>query len=180
MSPALTRARRLIRGILHYKSPRMKHEENSIRGIRRAHALGLDGIDIDVLLDADGNPYGNHWPRPMERDGFKDTALRNRMPKDKLFHTMTPRQVRRLLAVTRGRFYRIRRLEVLLAECARLGVVAVLEPKGDKRLARDSFWQYIAKVADRLGATVSVRALPENAAALAPARRAGLEAWEIR
>ena len=37
----------------------------------------------------------------------------------------------------------------------------------------------IAEFAEDVGCTVSVYALPENAAALEPARRAGFQAWEI-
>lgn len=163
--------------VFHLKFPHMKHEENSLRGIRKAKRLGFTEIDIDMLMDLLGFIYGCHWPFPMLRDGFRDTALRNRMPRRTNIKNMLPRQVRRLLAMPG--FYRIQRIERLLAECARVGIGAVLEPKGDPRFNQDAVWQHLAKVCDDLGVHARVYALPENAAALAPARRAGFKVKEI-
>lgn len=174
--------------VFHVKYPRMKHEENSIRGVREAKRRGHDEIDLDLSISlADprcplrhplgepckGHIYGNHWPRPMERDGFRDTALRNRMPKDKVFSTMTVKQVGRLVARTGRRLFRIRRIERLLQECAKRGVGAVLEPKDDDRFDEDWPWEHIAQVADDCG--VEVRVYGFHPKALAAAKRHGLK-----
>lgn len=168
-----TRARRNIGRILHYKQPR-KHIENSLRGIRRAARGHFDAIDLDMQITSDGRIVGTHWGRPMVLDGFHDPE--RKIPRYTPVRRMTYAQVRRL--VTPGR-YRIQPIETLLRACARRGIVALLEPKGDPRFRQDWPWEHLADVADDVGCTVSVRALPENAAALAPAERAGFEAWQI-
>jgi hypothetical protein len=168
-----TLARRKVGRIFHVQWPVFKHVENSLRGIRRAARRGYDAIDIDMQITKDGVVVATHWGRPMVRDGFHDPA--GDIPRYRPVKRLTWAQVSRLVA---GK-YHIRRIERVLRACARRGVVAVLEPKGDPRFTHDTVWRYIAAVADDLGATVSVRALPENAAALAPAKRAGFQAWEI-
>lgn len=170
----LTRARRLIGRIRHVQWPVMKHVENSLRGIRYAARHGYDAIDLDMQITSDGRIVGTHWARPMVRDGFHDPD--HKIPRYRTVRRMTYRQVRRLVS---SDHYRIQPIETLLRACARRGVVALLEPKGDPRFAQDWPWQHLAAVAEDVGATVSVRALRENADALAPARRAGFEAWEI-
>lgn len=167
--------------VFHLKFPRMKHEENSIRGVHEAKRRGDDEIDIDMLMDLLGFIYGCHWPFPMLRDGFRDLILprRRRMLRRTNIKRMTPRQVGRLVAFSRGRAWRIRRIERLLAECAKVGIGAVLEPKGDPRFDYDKPWQHLAKVVDDLGVHARVYALPEHAAALAPAKRAGFKVKEI-
>lgn len=169
-----TVARRKIGRILHVKWPVMKHVENSLRGIRRAARRDYDAIDIDLQMTKDRIIVGTHWARPLKRDGFRDPE--GKIPRYRPVRQMTWIQVHRLVAPKR---YRIQRIERLLRACARRGVIALLEPKGDKRFAEDWPWEYMRDVAEDCGATVSVRALHENRAALAPARRAGFEAWEI-
>lgn len=169
-----TVARHRIGRILHVKYPVMKHVENSLRGIRRAASRGYDAIDIDMQITSDGVIVGTHWARPLKRDGFHDPE--GKIPRYQTVRRMTWIQVHRLVAPKR---YRIQRIETLLRACARRGVIALLEPKGDPRFANDNTWRYLAAVADDLGCEVSVRALHENRAALAPARRAGFQAWEI-
>lgn len=173
----LTRARRRIGRIFHVAWPVLKHVENSVRGIRYADAHGFKAIDIDMQITKDRVIVGTHWARPMRRDGFRDPKrlIRPGTPIRRLTWT----QASRLVAGHRPRRYRIQRIEKLLGVCARHGVVALLEPKGDARFVLDWPWQHIAAVADDLGCTVSVRALPENADALPAARRAGFKAWEI-
>lgn len=172
----LTRARRLIGRILHVEYPVMKHVENSLRGVRRA-ARRHEAIDLDMQITKDNRIVGTHWPRPLLRDGFRDP--RRRIGRHARVRDLTWAQVSRLRAGHRPRLYRIQPIERLLYECARRGVVAVLEPKGDPRFTQDWTWQHIAKTAEAYGATVSVRALRENADALPAARRAGFKAWEI-
>jgi glycerophosphoryl diester phosphodiesterase len=169
-----TRARYRVGRILHVQWPVMKHVENSLRGIRRAGRGRYDAIDLDLQITADNVIVGTHWPRPMIRDGFHDPE--HRISRYRPVRRMRWAQVARL--VTPGR-YHIQRIERLLRACARNGVIALLEPKGDPRFRNDSVWRYIAAVAEDCGATVSVRALRENADALPAARRAGFEAWEI-
>jgi hypothetical protein len=86
---------------------------------------------------------------------------------------MTWTQVSRLVAGRWPRRYRIRSIEAALYHCARLGLIAYLEPKGDPRFAQDWPWQHIRAVADDVGCHVRVRALPQNADALEPAARVG-------
>jgi glycerophosphoryl diester phosphodiesterase len=172
-----TLARRLIRGIGHVKAPTPKHVENSNRGDRRAKRQGKDGNDLDLQITKDNRIVNTHWARPMIRDGFRDPY--GQIPRHRMVRQMTWAEVSRLVAGRWPRRYRIRSVEQALRHCARLGVVAVLEPKGDPRFRLDWPWQHIAAVAEDVGATVSVRALRENAAALEPARRAGFKAWEI-
>ena len=173
-----TLARRRIGSILHVKWPTPKHVENSARGIRRAKRLRKKSIDLDMQITKDGVIVGTHWALPMVHDGFFDPL--GKIGRHTPVSELAWAQVSRLRAVTRGRVYRIHRIEELLAACERYGRVALLEPKGDRRFRIDAPWQHIALVADDLGATVSVRALPQNAAALPPARRAGFKAWEIK
>lgn len=168
-----TRARRKVGRIFHVAYPVMKHVENSVRGVRRA-AHRYDAIDIDMQITADRRIVATHWARPMVRDGFHDPEhkIRRYTPVQR----MTFAQVRRLVAPKR---YRIQPIERILRACARRGVVAVLEPKGDRRFTEAWPWEHIAAVAEDVGAVVSVRALHQNADALVPACRAGFEAWEI-
>jgi glycerophosphoryl diester phosphodiesterase len=172
-----TRVRRRIGRILHVAHPTPKHVENSVRGIRRAHRRGFASIDLDMQITKDRVIVGTHWARPLLRDGFRDP--KRRIGSHAIVRNLTWAQVARLRAGRWPRRYRISRIERLLSECARLGVVALLEPKGDPRFATDWPWQHIAAVAEDVGCTVSVRALGENAAALKPARKVGFEAWEI-
>lgn len=173
----LTRARRLIHGIGHVEYPTPKHVENSDRGDRRARRQGKDGNDLDLQITKDNRIVNTHWARPMIKDGFRDP--RSLIPPHKMVRELTWVQVSRLVAGRWPRRYRIRSIERALYHCARLRIVAVLEPKGDPRFREDWVWQHIAAVAEDVGCTASVRALPENAAALEPARRAGFEAWRI-
>lgn len=172
-----TLPRRLIGSIFHVAYPVMKHTENSVRGVKRAKRLGKHAIDIDMLITSDNRIVGCHWDRPLERDGFRDPL--GRIGRSVTVRHLTYTQVSRLVAGRWPRRYHIQPIERLLAECARLGVIALLEPKDDPRFATDWPWQHIAAVADDFGTTVSVRALPQNAGALPAARRAGFEAWEI-
>lgn len=87
--------------VFHLEAPRMKHEENSYRGIREAIERGFDSIDLDMSrcksssgVPGRGKCDGNHWSHPMERDGFVDPS--HRMPRDKRFADMSPKQVERL------------------------------------------------------------------------------------
>lgn len=170
----LTRARRRIGRIFHLKWPHFKHEENSVRGAVYAHRHGYNAIDLDLQITADGFVVVTHWARPMRRDRFYDPKhkIGPHRPVDKLDWW----QVRRLRTHDG---YRIRRVERMLRVCADLGIVALLEPKGDPRFKKLWPWEHIAAVADDVGCTVSVRALRENAGALPVARSVGFEAWEI-
>lgn len=169
-----TLARNRVGRIFHVAWPVMKHVENSVRGATYAHQHGYHAIDLDLQMTSDGVIVVTHWARPMRKDRFYDR--RHRIDPDTPIHHMTWRQVRRLR--TRDG-YRIQRVERLLHACARLGIVALLEPKGNRAFRLNWPWEYIATVADDLGCTVSVRVLHKNAGALAPAIRAGFEAWEI-
>jgi len=174
----LSRPRRWFRGLIgHVESPVPKHVENSNRGDRRAKRQGKRGNDLDMLITEDNVIVNTHWPHPMIHDGFRDPY--DRINRDTPVRKLTWAEVSRLRAGRRPRLYRIRTMDEALRDCARLGIVAVLEPKGDPRFKQDWPWQRIARVAEDVGCTVSVRALRENAAALPPARRAGFEAWEI-
>jgi hypothetical protein len=173
----LTRARRRIGSIFHVSAPTPKHVENSDRGDRRAKRIGKRAIDLDMLITEDNRIVNTHWPHPMIHDGFRDPH--GEIDKDTPVRRLTWVEVSRLRAGRWPRRYRIRSIEHALAHCARLGVVALLEPKGDPRFAKDWPWQHIATVAGTVGCTVSVRALSQNADALPAARRAGFEAWEI-
>lgn len=156
--------------IFHLQFPRMKHEENSVRGAVYASRHGYNAIDLDLQMTADGFIIVTHWARPMRKDRFYDP--RHRIGPDRPVHKLDWWQVRRLR--TRDG-YRIQTVDRMLRVCARLGIVAYLEPKGDPRFGRDETWQHIAQVADDVGAHVKVRALRANRAALGPAGRAGFE-----
>lgn len=169
-----TRARGRVGRIFHVKAPIKKHVENSLRGIRRAARGRYDAIDLDLQMTADGVIVGTHWGRPMVHDGFHDPQ--GKIPRYRPVRRLRWIQLARLVAPGG---YHIQTIETLLRGCERRGLVAVLEPKGDPRFEQEWPWQHLAIVAEDLGATVSVRALHENAAALPAARRAGFEAWEI-
>lgn len=188
-----TLARRRIGRIYHVSFPLMKHVENSVRGIRRAARRLFKAIDLDILITkADphcphhgdpehvngrcvGHIVGCHWQKLLRRDKFRDPE--HRIALDAMVRNLTLDQVLRLKTVDG---YRVRRIAALLRACARRRLVALLEPKNDARFAQEWPWKYIALVSEDLGTTVSVRALPQNAEALAPARRVGFEAWEIK
>jgi hypothetical protein len=199
----LTRTRRWVNrhGIGHVKHPIPKHVENSDRGDLRAKRQGKRSNDLDLQMTmadpecpyvghpehVDGVCHGHvvntHWLRALLRDGFRDPL--GRIPRHKRVDRLTLRQVLRLRAGRWPRRYRIRTIERALRHCARVGIVAVLEPKGDPRFRQDWVWEYIFAVAEDVGCTIAIRALPENAAALPVARRVAarsgqhVEAWEI-
>lgn len=168
--------------VFHVRHGEMYHTENSLRGIRRAaRARNPDGtrkydeIDLDLLISKDNRIVGCHWPRPIRRDGFRDP--KKQLAPSRTVASMTLLELARLKAAHWPRVYRIQTVERLLAECARVGIGAVLEPKSpDFTLAH---WQHIGKVADAVGVHVRVYALPQNSAALDPARRAGFNVKEI-
>lgn len=172
-----TLARNRVGRIFHVSWPRMKHEENSNRGDRAAKRRGYRAIDLDLLITSDNRIVNTHWDRPLLRDGFRDP--RKQISRNARVRDLTWKQVSRLRAGRFPRRYHIRSLEAALAHCGHLGLTALVEPKDDPRFAEDWVWQHIAAVADDVGCIVSVRALSQNAAALAPARRAGFKAWEI-
>jgi hypothetical protein len=174
-----TRVRRWVNrhGIGHVKAPTPKHVENSNRGDRRAKRHGKRSNDLDMQITQDRRIVNTHWARPMIHDGFRDPH--GEIPRGRMVRNMTWAEVSRLVAGRFPRRYKIRSIEQALRHCARVGIVAVLEPKGDRRFTEDWPWRHIAAVAEDVGCTVSVRALPENAAALKPARKVGFEAWEI-
>jgi hypothetical protein len=130
-----------------------------------------------------GHILNNHWLRALLRDRFKD-PLRKIARRARIDRLTWP-QVSRLVAVTRGRKYRIRRIARRLRHCARLGLVAVLEPKGDPRFELDWPWEYIFAVAEDAGCAIAIRSLRENRAALTAARRVAarsgvhVETWRI-
>lgn len=200
----LTRARRWVNrhGIGHVKAPIPKHVENSDSGDRRAKRQGKASNDLDLTIsEADphcplvgdpehgpgdvcrGHVLNNHWLLLRLRDHFIDPlhriGLRARV------NRLSWPQIHRLYAVTGGRRYRVRRIRRALAHCARIGEVAVVEPKGDHRFLEDWPWEYMFAVAEDIGCTIAIRALPQNAGALPVARRVAarsgqhVEAWEI-
>lgn len=172
-----TLARRRVGRIYHRLRP-YKHIENSKRGARLARRLGLPSIDWDLQITADGVIVVCHDNQPMLH-GFFDPL--HRLPRDAKISELTWAQVSRLRARTGVRLYRIQRIETMLRFAARLGINAVLEPKANRRFSLDWVWQRIVAVAEDVGATVSVRALPElgGVAHVAAARRAGIQAWLI-
>lgn len=187
-----TLARHRIGRIYHVKYPVMKHVENSVRGIRRAARRLFKAIDLDILITkADphcqhvghaehvngkclGHIVGCHWQKLLRRDKFRDPE--HRISLDAKVRNLTLDQVLRLKTVDG---YHVQPIAVLLRTCAMRHIVALLEPKNDARFALSWPWNYIALIAEDLGTTVSVRALPQNAAALPAARRVGFAAWMI-
>lgn len=174
-----TATRRWLRGSIFHIKARVapKHVENSNRGDKRAKRAGKRGTDLDILITKDGRVVNTHWPRPLLRDGFRDPH--GRIAKMARVRDLTWVQVSRLRAGRWPRRYRIRSIEAALAHCAKLGLVAVLEPKGDPRFKSAAVWEHIAEVAEDVGCAVSVRALPENADALPYAKAAGFRTWVI-
>lgn len=147
--------------IFHVKYPRMKHEENSIRGIREAKAKGFTEIDVDMQPDGQGNIYGCHWGQPMVKDGFRDTAKRKRMPKTTPITHMTPAEVGRLVAGYVKR-YRVHRIERLIAECAAVRIGMRAEPK-HPMFTKVGPWQHLHQVAKDKGCALQMYALREHA-----------------
>lgn len=172
-----TLARHRVGRIFHLLRPH-KHEENSKRGARRAKHHGFPSIDWDEQITRDGVIVICHDNQPMLH-GFFDPL--HRLPRDAKISDLTWAQVSRLRARSGLLLYRIQRIETMLAYAARLGLVVVLEPKGNRAFSLDAVWQYTAHVAEDVGATVSVRALRElgGVAHVAAARRAGFQAWLI-
>lgn len=188
-----------IRGsVYHIRKGEWYHRENSLRGVRAARRAGKRGIDIDLQMskpcrvgdprgcgdpDCIGHPFGTHWGDPLRRDGFRDPL--GKIPKTAKIRDLYRWEIRRLIAVDRGRVYRIQPLENLIRECAKQGIVAVLEPKGDRRFELAAVWQRIAKYADSVGAHLagySIRNLGGPNAGVrrvAAMRAAGIDAHPI-
>ena len=172
-----TLARNRIGRIYHRLRP-FKAVENSIRGIRRAKRGGFRSIDIDMQITKDRVIVACHDGQPLLHGFFDPLGL---TPHDTHMRDMEWATVRRFRDRTGFGLYRIQRIETMLHACARYGIVALLEPKGDHRFEDDWPWLHIATVADDVGCTVSVRALVEldGAAHVAAAKRAHIQAWEI-
>jgi glycerophosphoryl diester phosphodiesterase len=172
-----TRARRRIGRIFHLLRP-YKHVENSRRGARRAKRRHDPAIDWDLQITSDNVIVVCHDNQPIKH-GFRDP--KGKFGREFRISEHTWAEVSRLRARTRGLTYRIQRIEPMLALAHRLGLIAVLEPKNDRRFALAWPWKHIAEVADDVGATVSVRALRElhGVEHVAAARRAGFQAWLI-
>lgn len=141
-------------GIFHLKWPRWKHEENSLRGIRFASTHGYGWIDLDLQITSDGVIVVTHWPRPQRRDAFRDP--RRKISRDTPVSRLTWAQVRRL-RTSDG--YRIRRIETMLRACAKYGIGAYVEPKGDRRFELDAPWRHMKAVAEDVGADLRARSL---------------------
>lgn len=161
--------------VFHLKWPHYKHEENSIRGAIYAAEHGFSKIDLDLQLTKDNVIVVTHWARPMRRDRFYDR--RARLDPDTPIDQLTWRQVKRLRTHDG---YRIRRIERMLRVCARLGIIALLEPK-TLRLARDWVWEHITQVADDVGAEIQAYALRSHGGdeLVKVARRHDVRAWVI-
>lgn len=142
--------------IFHLKFPRMKHEENSIRGARYADRHGYDKIDWDLQLTKDDVIVVTHWRRPMLQDKFFDP--RRRIAPNTPIGRLTWWQVKHLKTHDG---YRIRRIEQMLPVIARLGMVAVLEPKSPK-FAAGWIWEHITQVARDCGARIEAYALKSH------------------
>lgn len=155
--------------IFHIRTWFLKHVENSIRGIRKAARLGYDAIDLDMLITSDGVIVACHWGEALAKDRFVDP--KHRIQHNALIKHLTWAQVRTLRAQPGN--YRIQRIEIMLAACARNKIIAYLEPKYDHRFGQDWPWQHIKDTAAKYGTKVRVYALPDNAYALEPARRVG-------
>lgn len=190
-----------IRGsVYHVRKGEWYHRENSLRGVRAARRAGKRGIDIDLQMskpcrpgdprhcgDAHciGHVVGTHWGQPLLKDGFRDPL--RRIPKTARVRDLYIWEIRRLIAVDRGRVYRIQPIERLLRECAKRGVVAVLEPKGDRRFELVATWQPIVRYADLVGAHLAGYAIrdidkdgdPDGARRAAAMRAAGIDAHPI-
>lgn len=153
--------------IFHKKHRDPYHEENSLRGIIRAAKARRrirrivrgrsirswvrrwNEIDIDLTITKDGVVVGNHWGRPLLKDGFIDPL--GKISKQARIHELTWDEVKRLH--TRDG-YRIRRVETLLAACAEHGIGARLEPKVDSRFEDVETWLPIKAYATKVGCRV--------------------------
>jgi hypothetical protein len=158
--------------IYHVRHPIKKHVENSIRGIRRAARRLFVWIDLDLLITkADpecplvgdeehvngvclGHIVGTHWDRPMLRDGFFD-------PEGLLSPRTTVRQMtlEEALRLKTKDGYRIKRVRVLLRECALRGIGAYVEAKDDKRFELDWPWRYLKAAAKQRGCRLRARTI---------------------
>ena len=159
--------------IFHVRHPIKKHVENSIRGIRRAARLLFAWIDIDLLitkadpdcpLPADdeehidgvchGHIVGCHWDRPMLRDGFYD-------PEGELNPRLRVRDmsIDEALRLETKDGYKIRRVRVLLRECALRHIGAYVEAKDDKRFELDWPWRYLNTAAKKRGCRLRARTI---------------------
>lgn len=162
--------------IAHPARGQAYHLFNSIRGIRRAARRGFKRIDLDLCITRDGVIVVNHWPRPMLHDGFYDPL--GQIARRAAVHTLLWRQVRRLRT---RRLYRISTLRRCLQACARHGITAVIEPKGDSRFTDPDTWARIDAMRAETGAQVEVRVLAQNNPDGAVVRAASkyFKAWEI-
>lgn len=151
------------------------HVENSIRGIRKAKRAGYAGIDLDLQITKDGVIVNTHWPRPMMRDGFRDP--KRKLRRWRTVGSMTWAEVSRLRAPGG---YRINTLDRALAECARVGITAVVEPKGDKRFLNQAVWDGIKASANRHHARITGYTLLANSRALTFMNKAGVPSHPLK
>jgi glycerophosphoryl diester phosphodiesterase len=171
----------------HLKWPRMKHEENSLRGIKYAARHRWPMIDLDLLITKDGVVVNTHWDRPLVRDGFRDPL--GQIGRDAQVRDLTWVQLSRLVAGRWPRRYHIQRVERVLHECARRGIVAGLEAKDDPRFEQDDVWAQIRAAVDAAGLDArtdvrvwAIRNFPTTDAGLRrvrAARRHGFTAYTI-
>lgn len=150
--------------VAHPRPGQPYHEVNSIRGVQRA-ARDHDEIDLDTLRSMPnpkcricrkrgevciGHDVGTHWRRPLEH-GFRDPlrwVRRRKIPKDTPVEKLTYEQLHSFVA---GRGYRIWLTDRLLAECAKVGIGAVIEPKGGPAYTLDRTWRHLHDVAEDVG-----------------------------
>ena len=160
--------------IAHVRRGVPYHRGNSIRGLQAAKRAGKRKADRDVLMTSDRVLVVTHWGRPLKH-GFRDPL--GRLDRNRTIGSMTWAEVSRLRAPGN---YRINTLETDLRECARLGIEAVLEPKGDPRFRDQNVWNGIKALADRVGCRVSGYTLRANAGAVLYMRRAGIRTTILR
>lgn len=155
--------------VAHPKPGQPYRQVNRLRGVRQAKRDGHDEIDLDTLrskpnpkcrtcrrrkVKCKGHDVGCHWRRPLLHDGFRDPLFR--IKKDACVEDLTYEQLHRLIAPDGSRIWLTDRL---LAECAKVGIGAVLEPKGDPVYETDEPWEHFAQVGDDLGVHIRMYAL---------------------
>lgn len=162
-------AKKMPRGwrrIYHVRRPLQPYRAgNSIRGVKRAARKGYQQIDLDANITRDGAVVICHWPK-FAKDRFRDPT--HRWDKNTKIADLTLRQVSRLRAPGR---YRILTVETMLAACARYGLVACIEVKGDPRFQSDETMRQIKHAASVTGAQVRIMTLQNLGPANAPALR---------
>lgn len=147
-----------------------EHVGDSKRAIDFAIANHYDSIDLNWLNSKQGTPQNEHWPRPLLRGGFTDPL--GKLHRDTLIRDMTDAEIARLVAPGG---YIISTMYEQFTRCAGKIIVQCEAKFVPTKAEMQRLWDETHAA----HCTTIVKALPEYAAALIPAREVGFQTRTI-